>query len=648
MAVAASRKRDEITHLEYPENVRTRPTMYIGSCGPDGLMHCLLEILHNAVDEHAAGHARRIAVTLHPDGASVSDDGRGVPAERHSTGVNQLELAMTRLHAGSKFFQRGDSHFSSGMNGVGASCVNALSKRFVVWSKRSPSKRPVKLMCREGVKLFLGPDPGMKMPWRTGTTVRFIPDPDIFETVAFDIGQAKAMCSDAAYLNPRLSVTFASGEESAEYRQPGGLSAYVADLAAGRTPVTAAPLSLESEGVFTDRRKHSFRYRLACAFTFVEEQETILRTFVNNVRTDEGGSHVDGLLAGLRRAVLQRVKDTNIRCGVAELRPEDVTASGLCGVLAFSMQEPRFASQTKRKLTNSEVAPAVSEAVHKSVLGQMSASPTLDRALMKRAIANAVRRERGEDSRSVRKMDTRELAGKLSPCSSRDPARRELWLVEGDSAGGTANMGRDATFQAVLPLRGKILNVEKANLRKALEHREIKALIAALGCGIAYDGKRDDFDIAGLNYHKVIIATDADVDGSHIACLLLAFFWRFLRPLLTGGYVYLACPPLYRVGLGKKVKYLADDAALERLRKRRQERGLDNRLLSVQRYKGLGEMNAEQFGETTMDPATRALRRVTVPDAEAAEATIDLLLGTDVEARRSWIGDNAASASLDV
>lgn len=647
------RSKDHIQHLEFPECVRHRVTMYLGSSGIEGLHHSFLEIIHNAIDEHSAGNCDKVNVTLHADGSvSVADNGKGIPHEKHSKAkVSQIELALTKLHAGSKFFQHGNK-FSSGLNGVGASCVNAVSSWFKVRVKRGGKVYGQDYEC--GRPTAEVKRVKYKFPFNSGTLIHFKPDEEIFETTTFDVEVLVDMLDDLAFLNPGLTINFEVEESdeyeaaSVRYHHENGLFDYLSWITHDRNKLhTRKPFVMKCGGEFTDRHGKKFKYLVRGVAVFVSEDVNDVRSFANNVRTVDGGTHEDGFMTGFGKAVRKYAADNNMIRGVKKFNPTDVTASGLCGVLSFYMHEPRFASQTKKKLTNAEAKDALEKLTFDSVTRFMQGNSSVAREMVKRGLENARKRERIEEIRTVKKVDNSGLAGKLSDCIIKVVEERELWLVEGDSAGGSAKMGRNAKYQAILPLKGKILNIEKASVRKIAHHDEIKAIIATIGTGVTVG---DNFDLSTRNYDRIIIATDADCDGGHITVLLLTFFFRYMRPLIEAGHVYKALPPLYGVSAkrSKKIKYLQDAAALKKFFAMREKKGKSNDHLSIQRYKGLGEMNPSQLWETTLNPETRTLARITIPDAERASNLVSLLMSTDVESRRQFIEENALSASIDV
>lgn len=650
------RSKDEIQVLEGLRGVRERPTMYIGSCGLDGLHHCLLEIVHNSIDEHAAGYCDKINVILHTDGSvSVEDNGRGIPVELHSTAkISQLELALTRIHAGSKFFQHSSSYFSSGLNGVGASCVNALSS----WMEA--------IVRRNGKSYFQRYEEGVPCkpvrkikrayPFRSGTRIQFMPDASIFETTKFDIARVAEMLDDLAYLNPKLKINI-KVEESDEYEETSetyyhkkGLLDFIRWISEGRDLTQDRPLVFSEHGKTKDSHGRDFHYRMEAVLNFCKG-DSDFRSFVNNVRTSDGGTHEDGFRSGLSKAIVKYARERTKGKGQTDIVPSDVFASGVVGIFAFYMHEPRFASQTKKKLTNEEVVKIVEALSYQSTRTMLLANTLLAKRLISHVSDFANLRKRLEDVKNAtkKKRDISVLTGKLSDCISKKFEDRELWLVEGDSAGGSAKMGRNAYTQAILPLRGKILNVEKASLKSISSNEEISRVIQAIGTGIGIDEDYSSFNIDRLRYSKIVIATDADVDGGHIRVLLLTFFFRFMRPLVENGNIFLASPPLYGVFRRNScVRFLRSTKGLERFMKKMKRKKKDLKQYHVQRYKGLGEMNAEQLWTTTMDPETRRLKRICIRDVKEASALIEVLMGKDSDARKDFIVDNAEYAKIDV
>jgi len=619
---------DQIQVLEGLEAVRRRPGMYIGSTGPKGLHHLVYEVVDNSVDEALAGYCSEIEVTINADGSvTVSDNGRGIPVKTHAkTGRPALEVVMTMLHAGGKFGE-GIYKVSGGLHGVGVSVVNALSARCEVVVRRDGAifrqvyerGRPI-----TGVERLGDSD-------TTGTTTTFLPDPQIFETVDFNYETIAQRLREIAFLNRGLKIALfdARTRERNIFLYEGGLSSFVEHLNRNKDPLHPRPIVVEAErdGV-----------RVEAALQFHDGYVENIFSFANTIRTHEGGSHE----AGFKMALTRAVNDYGRRVGLLKEGEQNLTGEdireGLTAVLHVKLPDPQFEGQTKTKLGNSEVRGIVDSVVAEGLGAFMDENPSVARKIVEKSIGAARAREAARRARELTRrknaLEVSALPGKLTDCTVRDPHLAELFLVEGDSAGGSAKQGRDRRFQAILPLTGKIINVEKARLDKVLNHEEIRAIITALGCGIG-----DEFDLSKVRYHKVILMTDADVDGSHIRTLLLTFFYRHMRPLIEAGYVYIARPPLYLVRRGGKEYYLYDDAQLERLR---QELGVEK--LSPQRYKGLGEMNPEQLWETTMDPEKRTLLQVELEDAILADEIFTTLMGAKVQPRREFIQRHAREA----
>ena len=623
---------EQIQVLEGLEPVRRRPGMYIGSTDTRGLHHLVWEIVDNSVDEALAGEADRIVVTLHADGSvSVADNGRGIPVGLfRSEGRSALEVVMTVLHAGGKF-GGGGYKVSGGLHGVGMSVVNALSEKLQVWVhldgkehfqeyERGAPMTPVKVLGKSD---------------RRGTIVRFWPDPKVFPDTTFDRDMILHRLREMAFLNKRLELVL--DDEQLGYAHTfyfeGGILSFVRHLNAGKGVVNQVPF-------YVDREIETTQIEIALQYnsTFVE---TVL-SFANNIHTAEGGSHMTGFRAALtnalnryaRKAALLKESDPN-------LTGEDVR-EGLTAVISVKLLEPQFEGQTKTKLGNAEVQGHVSAVLSDSLTQYLEENPGEGRRIIEKSLTAARAREAARKARDLvqRKslLESSMLPGKLADCSERDPAKCELYIVEGDSAGGTAKAGRDRRTQAILPLRGKILNVEKARLDKVLTSEEIRNLITALGTGI---GER--FEYEKLRYHRIITMTDADVDGSHIRTLLLTFFYRYFPDLIDRGHVMMAQPPLYKLTKGKQTKWVYSDQERDREVKRMGGK------VEVGRFKGLGEMNADQLWETTMNPETRTLLRVEIEDAAAVNDIFEKLMGSDVEPRKKFIQAHAKSVrNLDI
>ena len=618
--------------LEGLDPVRRRPGMFIGSTDIRGLHHLVTEIVDNSVDEALAGYCDRIEIVIHPDGSvSVSDNGRGIPVDAHPTHkVAALELIMTTLHAGGKF-GGGGYKVSGGLHGVGASVVNALSK----WC-RVEVRKDGKVHVQEyeyGVPT--GPLRVIGETEEHGTTVSFLPDAAVFETLDYEAATLAQRFREMAYLNARLQFSFVDerGEEpprEVNFYFEGGIASFVSHLNRGRGALHSPPLHVTRE-VGTNGKTVNVEVALQYNDGFDEK----VFAFANTIHTVDGGTH----LTGFRSAITRQLNDYARKMGALKeadpsLTGEDVR-EGLTAIISVKLQEPQFEGQTKGKLGNPEVRSAVETVVNDYLAEYFHENPNDARRIVEKSLTAARAREAARRARDlvIRKTALEGLAlpGKLADCSERDPARCEIYIVEGDSAGGTAKQGRDRAFQAILPLRGKILNVEKSRLDKMLSSAELRTLITALGTGIG-----DTFNVDKLRYDRVVIMTDADVDGSHIRTLLLTFFFRHMEPLVSQGHLYIARPPLYRISYGRELRYAYTDAERDTIIS-----GL-NRRVEVNRYKGLGEMNAQQLWETTMDPSVRKMLRVEIDDAIAADQTIDMCLGADVAPRKRWIQTHAS------
>jgi DNA gyrase subunit B len=623
---------EQIQVLEGLEPVRKRPGMFIGSTDSGGLHHLVWEIIDNSVDEALAGECDRIVVTLHEDGScSVEDNGRGIPVAVHPReGRSSLEVALTVLHAGAKF-GGGGYKVSGGLHGVGSSVVNALSEKLQVWVRREGKEHFQEYVRGEPLApvKVLGKSDGR------GTTVRFWPDPKVFPDTSFDRDVILHRIREMAFLNKGLELVLDDEKLGYPYHFyfEGGILAFVRHLNRGKGMVNQVPF-------YVDREVESTQIEMALQYnsSFVE---TVL-SFANNIHTAEGGSHLTGFRAALtnalnryaRKASLLKEQDPN-------LTGEDVR-EGLTAVVSVKLLEPQFEGQTKTKLGNAEVQGQVSAVLMEGLTQYLDENPGEGRRIIEKSLTAARAREAARKARDLvqRKslLESSMLPGKLADCSERDPSKCELYIVEGDSAGGTAKAGRDRRTQAILPLRGKILNVEKARLDKVLTSEEIRNLITALGTGI---GERFEYD--KLRYHRVITMTDADVDGSHIRTLLLTFFYRYFPDLIEKGHVYMAQPPLYKVTKGKQTKWVYSDAERDREVKRLGAK------TEVSRFKGLGEMNADQLWDTTMNPETRTLLRVDVQDAAEVNDIFEKLMGSDVEPRKKFIQAHAKSVrNLDI
>ncbi|EHI11377.1 DNA topoisomerase (ATP-hydrolyzing) subunit B [Mycolicibacterium thermoresistibile] len=674
MAAQKKKKQEDygaqsITILEGLEAVRKRPGMYIGSTGERGLHHLIWEVVDNAVDEAMAGHATKVRVRLLADGGvEVSDDGRGIPVEMHESGVPTVDVVMTQLHAGGKFDS--DAYaVSGGLHGVGVSVVNALSTRMEVE------------ICRDGYQWFQTYDksvPGTlkqgEKTRKTGTVVRFWPDPDVFETTTFDFETVARRLQEQAFLNKGLTIELidervtaeevvdevvsdvAEAPKSAEeeaaaantqkvkhrtFYYPGGLVDFVKHINRTKSPIHPSIIDFSGKGT---------GHELEVAMQWNAGYSESVHTFANTINTHEGGTHEEGFRAALTSVVNRYAKDKKLLKDKDPNLTGDDIREGLAAVISVKVSEPQFEGQTKTKLGNTEVKSFVQKTCNEQLSHWFEANPAEAKIIVNKAISSAQARIAARKARElVRRKSATDiggLPGKLADCRSTDPTVSELYIVEGDSAGGSAKSGRDSMFQAILPLRGKIINVEKARIDRVLKNTEVQAIITALGTGI-----HDEFDISKLRYHKIILMADADVDGQHIATLLLTLLFRFMKPLIENGHVYLAQPPLYKLKWQRSEPEFAysdreRDALLEAGLKAGKKINKDD---GIQRYKGLGEMDAKELWETTMDPSTRILRQVTLDDAAAADELFSILMGEDVEARRSFITRNAKDVRfLDV
>ena len=620
------------------EPVRLRPGMYIGNTGRSGLNHLIQELIDNSVDEHLAGYCKNIYVSINEDGsATVSDDGRGVPVDIHETeGIPAERVVYTVLHAGGKF-NSSTYKISGGLHGVGSAVVNALSKKLLVEVARDGYLYtdsyeygvPVTELTPEGNL----PRTRLKEK-RTGTKVTLYPDDTIFETVKFKADAIMQRIKETAYLNPELTITFHNkrdGKEPVVFHQPGGLSAFVEDISEGLThtsPIIA--ISGEKENITAD-----------IVFVMTEDGEENIIGFTNNITNPEGGTHVTGFKSGFAKLInsyarnelgLLKEKDANL--SGADIR------SGMQAIISVKHPDPQFEGQTKTKLSNTDVTKAVDDIVKEQLTVYFDRNYDVLKDICDRAVSLSKKKALEKSKINLNKFSF-EGNGKLAKQESNDSSKCEIFIVEGDSAGGSAKTARNRKYQAILPLRGKILNVEKKTVAKVLENAEIKALINAFGCGFM-QGYGNDFDINKLNYDKIIIMTDAEVDGAHIATLLLTFFYRFYPDLINEGHIYIAIPPLYRVGEGKHMQYLYSDEELNRYRKKHTGK------FTIQRYKGLGEMDADQLYETTMNPESRVLKQVSINSIVEANKLTQTLMGTEVAPRREYIETHSTDAVLDI
>jgi DNA gyrase subunit B len=629
----------QIQVLKGLEAVRKRPGMYIGSTSSRGLHHLVYEVVDNSIDEALAGHATRIDVTIHPDDSiTVIDDGRGIPVDIHPTEkIPGVELAMTVLHAGGKF-DKNSYKVSGGLHGVGVSVVNALSEQLKVWVRRGGKEYYMDFV-RGNTVTKLKTQGATK---ERGTTVWFKPDTKIFTELQFDYDLLANRLRELSYLNKGITITLKDEREGKEkveaFHAKGGLKEMVQYL-------NDKKKVLHQEIVYIDTEREGIDIELA--FQYNDGYNENVYSFVNNINTHEGGTHLTGLKAALTRTINNyAAKSGALKKADFTLSGEDVR-EGLTAVLSVKVREPQFEGQTKTKLGNSEVEGAVKGVVNEQLSAYLEEHPRVANIVIEKAVSAARAREAARKARDLTRkksaLDVGNLPGKLADCSLSDPALCEIYLVEGDSAGGSAKQGRNRAFQAILPLRGKILNVERARIDKILGNEEIRTIVTAIGAGL-----KDDFNIENARYHKLILMTDADVDGAHIRTLLLTFFFRQMPQLIDAGYVYIAQPPLYRVAKGKEEFYAYDEKEREEYVKRLSN-GEGKSTVNIQRYKGLGEMNPLQLWHTTMDPETRTILQVTIEDAILANDTFERLMGDDVEPRRLFIEENAKFVSnLDI
>ena len=640
MAKSITYDAGSISVLEGLEAVRKRPGMYIGSVSRKGLNHLIYEIVDNAGDEHLAGHCDRIEVTLEKDGsATVNDNGRGIPVGMHEKGMSAERLVFTTLHAGGKF-DNTVYKTSGGLHGVGSSVVNALSVYLEIKVSREGAvhydryERGVPT-----VELENGLLPVIGRTKKTGTWINFLPDPEIFEKTRFAAAEVKSRLHETAYLNPNLVIVFEDKRdgttEHIEFHEPDGIIGYVKDLNKKKETIhEPVYFKGESEGITVE-----------CAFQYVNEFHENVLGFCNNIYNAEGGTHLTGF-----KTVFTTVMNTYAReLGILKEKDANFTGAdirnGLTAVISVKHPAPRFEGQTKTKLDNQDASKASGKVTGEEVVLYFDRNlETLKSVLSCAEKAAKIRRseEKAKTNMLTKQKYSFDSNGKLANCESRDASKCEIFIVEGDSAGGSAKTARNRNFQAILPIRGKILNVEKASIDKVLANAEIKTMINAFGCGFS-EGYGNDFDITKLRYDKIIIMADADVDGAHISTLLLTLFYRFMPDLIYEGHVYIAMPPLYKAMPSKgEEEYLYDDKALERYRKAHKGS------FTLQRYKGLGEMDADQLWETTLNPETRIMKRVEIEDARMASDVTEMLMGTEVPPRKAFIYEHAQDAELDV
>lgn len=634
-------KAENIQVLEGLEAVRKRPAMYIGDTGQRGLHHLINEVVDNSIDEAMEGHCDLLEVIINKDGSiTITDNGRGIPVDEHpKIKLPAVEVVLTKLHAGGKF-DKNTYKVSGGLHGVGVSCVNALSSHFyaeihrdgeiyVMEFEHGKTVQPLKVKGKTD---------------KTGTIITFTPDAEIFkQTREFKYDLIADRMRELAFLNPQITIELRDEREDDEelkqtFHYEGGVKDFVQYLDEDREPMMKEPILIEGEVDMVP-------VELAIQYNGSYSQN--VHSYVNNINTREGGTHISGFRRALTRSLKKYAKDNNLIKSDINVSGSDFR-EGMTAVLSVKVPEPQFEGQTKTKLGNSEVQSAVEVIVYEQMNEYLERNPKTAKTILEKVILAAEAREAAKKARKLiqRKsaMSGGGLPGKLADCSIKDPKQSEIYLVEGDSAGGSAKMGRNRSFQAILPLRGKILNTEKAKINRILENNEIQAMITALGAGVGHS--EEDFELENLRYHKIIIMTDADVDGSHIRTLLLTFFYRYMKPLVEGGHVYIATPPLYRISYTRdNIEYAWSDEKRDEIIK---ELKNSRTKFDVSRYKGLGEMNPEQLWETTMDPETRTLQQVTVENAAAADKLFSTLMGGDVQPRREFIERNAKYATLDI
>lgn len=616
----------QIQVLEGLEAVRKRPGMYIGSTTVDGLHHLVYEVVDNSVDEALVGFCDNIQVVLEKDGSvQVSDNGRGIPVEKHSQyGISTVELVLTRLHAGGKFDNKA-YQVSGGLHGVGVSVVNALSEWLEVTVKREGQTYFQRYEKGKAVTELKKKKPSKK----TGTTIVFFPDLSIFDSGDFSFEVLSTRLRELAFLNKGLKITIEDKRHDRfhEFKYSGGIVQFVEHLNEKKEPLLKKPI------YFEDTRSN---INVEIAIDYNTSISESLFSFANNINTKEGGTHLVGFRSALTRSINDQIKKLNYEKKAPSGLSGDDIREGLVAVVSVKIPDPQFEGQTKTKLGNGEVKGIVESITNENLNSFFEENPAYAKKILEKGILASRARMAAKKAKDLTRrkgaLEGDSLPGKLSDCQERNPAKSEMFLVEGDSAGGSAKQGRDRRFQAILPLKGKIINVEKARLDKILSNEEVKTLITAMGTGIG----KDEFDISKARYHKIIIMTDADVDGSHIRTLILTFFFRYMKEVVERGYLYIAQPPLYQIKADKEIYYVFNDKERDQLFEK-----LGNRKYSLQRYKGLGEMNPEQLWETTMDPERRSLLQVTLDDLVEAEEIFSILMGDQVEPRRRFIEENA-------
>src|SRR2546425_747278 len=623
---------ESIQVLEGLQAVRKRPAMYVGSVDTRGLHPLVHEVVDNSIDEAMMGFCKNIQVSINADGSvTVADDGRGIPVDIHPKyGVPAAELVMSRMHAGGKFEHK-TYRVSGGLHGVGLSVVNGLSEWLEARIKRDGKEWRIRFARGEKAEDLkaVGPAEG------TGTVITFRPDPEIFETIEFDFETLATRLRELAFLNRglRIVVTDPRHEKRDVFQFEGGISEYVKWINRAKTPLHAPPIFLA---------KQSNGTQIEAALQWHDGYAESIFTFVNNINTIEGGTHLIGFKSALARALNNYAKGNKFLKSGESLDGEDCR-EGLTAILSLKTPEPQFEGQTKMKLGNSDMKGIVDSGVYEKLTEFLNETPKAAGTILQKAVLASQAREAARKARELTRrkglLEGFNLPGKLADCQERDPAKSELFIVEGPSAGGSAKAGRKREFQAILPLRGKILNVEKARLDQMLKNEEIRALITAIGAGV-----HPEFTLPKVRYHKIVTMADADVDGQHITTLLLTLFFRYMKPMIDAGYVYIAQPPLYKIRKGKEIHYAYTEKQREDLAAQLGDKGV-----AYQRYKGLGEMNADELWETTMDPARRILKQVTIEDAAAADALFSILMGEAVGPRRQYIEEHAKDVvNLDI
>lgn len=621
---------NDIQKLDDIEHVRKLPGMYIGSTTERGLHHLVYEVVDNAVDEAMAGHCDEVIVTIHDDGSvSVEDNGRGIPVESHESGASGVEVALTSLKSGGKFDDQ-SYEISGGLHGVGVSAVNALSEWLDATIRRN-GKVWVQSFTRGAPDGDLEPIRDLSDPEDTGTIIRFKPDGKIFQTTEFEYKTLESRLRELAFLNPGLKIIL-HDERSSEgrtFKYDGGIREFVEYLNEGRE-------ALHNDIIYFKAVEDKIQVKIAMQMT--KAVQPSINSFANNIHTTDGGTHITGFKMSLTRVINNYAEDNNLLDGVESLKGEDIR-EGMSAIISVKHPDPQFEGQTKTKLGNQDVRGVVNSVMHEYLPTYLKENPDTAERIVKKGVEAAKARKAAKKAQEVTRKDSglesTSLPGKLSDCRAKDPNNAELFIVEGDSAGGSAKQGRDNEIQAVLPLRGKILNVERHRLDRILENEQIRSLIKAVGAGVG-----EEFNVEDVRYRNIIVATDADVDGAHIRTLLLTVFYRHMKPLIEKGYVYATVPPLYRIRCGGETYDAMDEPEREEIVEEKCGGSADQ----VQRFKGLGEMNPEQLWDTVMDPENRKLKRITIEDAARADKMFSILMGDEVEPRKQFIQNNAEDA----